>query len=83
MATGRIIPNPEHPDPGLGTIDIPWPEVHAGALFAVHATNDAPGVGTNTCADGGSFIWRELATGKKYLVTNTGGAYALVELGDQ
>lgn len=83
MPTGRIIPNDAHDDPGLGTAASPWPEVHAGALFAVHETNDAPGAGTNTCADGGSFIWRELATGKKYFVTNTGGAYALVELGDQ
>lgn len=81
--TGRIIPNPSHPDSGLGTESSPWPEVHTESIFMVKETNDTPGTGVNICADGGSYIWRELATGKKFLVMNTGGAYALVELGDQ
>lgn len=36
--SGRIIPNSEHPDPGLGTTDAPWPEVRSDRICSKSIT---------------------------------------------
>ncbi len=82
MATLDVVPRAGH-EGGVGTTAKPWLELHADALFATRATNDQPGAGTNVCPAGGCYLWRELATGRTYLVSNYSGTYSLVELGDQ
>ena len=89
MATGRIIPNPEHTDPGLGAADAPWPEIHTVTAEIGAEPSQTRVTTVKMLVDyvdehsGGMPAWTPVTTGhaaaagERLLADSTGGAFTI------